>query len=254
MVVLNIFDFFNTTSLDPKTLNFKRHFGILCPLRRNRSILALEAKIMDNLETGKDKIKKICEILKNETVEPAKLEAQRVLDRAHEKAEEIVALGQKKAEELLVTAKEKREKDQQLFESALKQASEQAMEGLRQNIESKLFNEQLSDWVESHTADPKVAADLIAALVGAIEKEGSSVDFSALIPKSVPAEKVNAHLTKQILAKLHEEGMITGDFLGGVQIKMHDRKLTLDLSDTAIQELLEKYVRKEFHALLFQSQ
>ena len=209
---------------------------------------------MDNLETGKDKIKKICEILKNETIEPAKLEAQRVLERAREKAEEIVTQGQKKAAELLAAAKAKREKDQQLFESALKQASEQAMEGLRQNIESKLFNEQLSDWVESHTADPKVAADLITALVGAIEKEGTSVDFSALVPKSVPAAKVNAHLTKQILTKLHEEGMITGDFLGGVQIKMHDRKLTLDLSDTAIQELLGKYVRKEFHALLFQSQ
>ena len=208
---------------------------------------------MDNLETGKDKIKKICEILREETIEPAKLEAQKVLEQAQQKAEEIVAEGQKKASELLAAAKEKSEKDQKLFKSSLKQAYEQAMEGLRQNIESKLFNEGLSDWVESHTADPKVAAALITALVQAIEKEGSSADFSALIPKAVPAEKVNAHLTKQILTKLHEEGMITGDFLGGVQIKMHDRKLTLDLSDTAIQELLEKYIRKEFHALLFQS-
>ncbi|NGX55422.1 MAG: V-type proton ATPase subunit E [Chlamydiae bacterium] len=208
---------------------------------------------MDNLETGKDKIKKICEILRDETIEPAKLEAQKVLEQAQQKAEEIVAEGQKKASELLAAAKEQREKDQKLFKSSLKQASEQAMEGLRQNIEGKLFNEGLSDWVESHTADPKVAAALITALVQAIEKEGSSADFSALIPKAVPAEKVNAHLTKQILTKLHEEGMITGDFLGGVQIKMHDRKLTLDLSDTAIQELLEKYIRKEFHALLFQS-
>ena len=163
---------------------------------------------MDNLDTGKDKIKKICEILKSETIEPAKLEAH--------------------------------------------QASAQAMEGLRQSIENKLFNETLSDWIEQHTADPKVAADLISALVKAIEKEGTSVDFSALIPKAVPADKVNAYLGKEILEKLHEEGAISGDFIGGGQLKLHDRKLTLDLSDAAIRELLERYVRKEFHALLFQ--
>lgn len=208
---------------------------------------------MENLDTGKDKIKKICEILKTETLTPAKEEAQRILSVAEQEARTIIREAETKAEQILQTAHTKREKERELFDSSMQAACRQSVESLKQDIENKLFNSELSKWIEQQTTDSKVGAKLIETLVAAIEKEGTSADFSALIPVSVPADKVNAVLIKKVLDSLKEKSVTIGAFAGGVQLKLHDKKLTLDLSDEAIKELIGQYIRKDFRALLFQA-
>lgn len=207
---------------------------------------------MENLETGKDKIKKLCEILKNETLKPAQEEAQQILEIAQQEAHQIIRDAERKASDVRSLASAEIQKEKELFETSLKQACKQGVAALRQEIENKLFNESLTSWVESQTKDPDVAKKLITSLVSAIEKEGISADFSAIIPKEVPKEKVNTLLAKEILDKLKEHSVTAGSFIGGVQIKLHDRKMTLDLSDEAIKELLGLYIRKDFRRLLFQ--
>ncbi|MCH9627060.1 MAG: V-type proton ATPase subunit E [Chlamydiales bacterium] len=208
---------------------------------------------MESLETGKDKIKKICDILKNETLQPAKEEAQQIIEAAGEEAHQIIRDAEAKAEELFSAAKAKVAKERELFEGSMKQACRQGVEALKQEIENKLFNDELVEWLEKNAADPQTSSKLISALTQAIEKEGISADFSALIPKQVPAEQVNALLAKEIVERLRAQTVEVGDFGGGVQLKLHDRKLTLDLSDRALKELLGQYIRKDFRELLFQS-
>ncbi len=207
---------------------------------------------MEKLDTGKDKIKKICEILKNETITPAKEEAQKILSVAEQEAHNIIRDAEAKAEQILQAAKSKMEKEKELFESSMQAACRQGLEALRQDIESKLFNSELSEWITKQTIDPKIGANLINALVSAVEKEGMSADFSALVPVSVPADQVNALLMKGILEKLKEKSVVVGEFVGGVQLKLHDRQLTLDLSDEALKELIGQYIRKDFRGFLFQ--
>lgn len=208
---------------------------------------------MENLETGKDKIKKICDILKKETLQPAKQEAQQIVEVAGQEAHQIIRDAEAKAEQILNEAKAKMEKEKELFRSSLTQACRQGLEALRQDIENKLFNSALDGWLQKNTADPAVGAKLISALVQAIEKEGISADFSAIVPAQVPADKVNAALGQNIIDKLREKSVVVGDFIGGVQLKLHDRKLTLDVSDDALKELLGHYIRKDFRELLFQA-
>lgn len=208
---------------------------------------------MENLETGKDKIKKICDILKNETLQPAREEAQQIIEVAGQEAHQIIRDAEAKAEQILNEAKAKMDKEKDLFRSSMIQACRQGIEALKQDIENRLFNSELADWLQKNTADPEVGAKLVAALVQAIEKEGVSTDFSAKIPAEVPADKVNALLGKDIVDKLREKSVTVGEFIGGVQLKLHDRKLTLDLSDDALKELLGHYIRKDFRELLFQS-
>jgi len=207
---------------------------------------------MENLETGKDKIKKLCEVLKNETLKPAQEEAQQILEIAQQEAHQIIRDAERKAGEIQNQSNIEIQKEKELFETSLKLACAQGIESLRQEIENKLFSDSLINWVDAQTKDPEVGKKLITALVNAIEKEGTSADFSALIPKDVPAEKVNALLGREILDKLKEKSVVVGSFIGGVQLKLHDRKLTLDLSDEAIKELLGLYIRKDFRRLLFQ--
>jgi len=206
---------------------------------------------MENLDTGKDKIKKICEILKNESLQPAKEEAQKILEVAEQEARNIIRDAEAKADSILQASKAKATKERELFDNSIRQAFQQGVESLRQEIDNKLFNKELTHWVNSQTAEPHLAAQLITALVNALEKEGTSADFSALVPSTVPPEKVNTLLLKHVLEKLREKSVVVGDFLGGVQLKLHDKKMTLDLSDAALKELIGRYVRKDFREILF---
>ena len=208
---------------------------------------------MENLDTGKDKIKRICDILKVEALEPAQEEVQKILEGAEVEARTIIRAAEIKAEQTLQSAQLKIAKERELFESSMRQASRQGIESLRQDIENKLFNAEMGAWLGKHAVDADLAAKLIQALVAAIEKEGTSTDFSAIISQNIPVEKVNALLVKNILEKLREKSVVVGEFIGGVQLKLHDRKLTLDLSDEALKELIGHYVRKDFREILFQS-
>ncbi len=206
---------------------------------------------MDSLETGREKIKKICDVIKSETLEPARIEAQGIIDSAHQKGEDIIKEAQDQAAQINKEAKEKIEREKEIFHHSLAYSCKQAMEELRQKIENQLFNESMAQWLSRSMEDPKLTAELVTALVHAIQKEGISADFSALIPSTIPAEKVNAQLAKEILDQLREKSVSVAGFSGGVQIKMHDRRMILDVSDQAIQEMLEKYIRKDFRDILF---
>lgn len=208
---------------------------------------------MKDLESGKDKIKKICDILKAETIDPAKKEAEEILNQAAQEAHQIIKEAEKKAEEIILEARKNIEKERAIFESSIAKAFKQSIETLKQDIENKLFNEEFSHWVQKHTADPSLAGRLITALVKALEEKGVSADFSAYIPREIPASEVNAALSNEIVKKLREKSVVIGDFDGGVKLKLHDKRMTLDLSDQAIKELLERYIRKDFHKLLFQN-
>lgn len=206
---------------------------------------------MNELESGKDKIKKICEILKQESLEPAKEESQKLLVEAKEEAERLIQEAKQQAAQIAKSNQEAMAKERRVFESSLEQATKQALEALRQDIETRFFSDQLATWVQEQTSDPKVGAELISALVEALKKEGTSADFSAAIGSKVSTEKVNALLAKQILSQLKEKSVVLGNFAGGVQIKLHDHNLTLDMSDEALRELMQRYLRKDFREIIF---
>ncbi|MCB1180413.1 MAG: DivIVA domain-containing protein [Chlamydiia bacterium] len=74
---------------------------------------------MENLETGKDKIKKICEILRTETLEPAKEEAQKVIEMAQAEAQNIIRQAEQQGKKIYSQTMEKLEKEKALFRSSL---------------------------------------------------------------------------------------------------------------------------------------
>lgn len=208
---------------------------------------------MSSLATEKDKIKQICDIIKSETLQPAKEEAQQILEVAGQEAQRIIREAETQAEELLQSARTRMEHEKALFQNAMTQAARQGIEALRQDIEEKLFQQGLSEWLRTHLADPHLAARLITALVNAVEKEGIGVQLSAYIASQVSAEEVNALLLHEVVDKLREKSVVVGTFTGGVQLKIEDQHLILDMSDQAIKELLVRYLVKEFRELLFQA-
>lgn len=205
------------------------------------------------LEKGEDKIQKICDALRRETLEPAKQEAEKIIEEARARAEQIVNEAQAQAEKLHENAREAIEQERNVFHSSLEQAGKQGLEELRQAIEHKLFHDELQKVIEENSSDPKVIAKLISSIVQAIEKEGITTELSAVIPQAVSAEEINRLLGEGILKKLKEESVTFGEFVGGAQVKLHNKKMTIDITDRALMELLSSYVRKDFRKLLFKS-
>ena len=112
-------------------------------------------------------------------------------------------------------------------------------------LKSKLHNH-----VSQQTSDPKVVAKLVEVVIEAIEREGISADLSAIVCNSVSVKEVNAFLLDNMINKLREKSVVLGNFAGGIQVKLHDKQMILDISDEALVNLLNSY-RKGFRDLLF---
>jgi V/A-type H+-transporting ATPase subunit E len=174
-----------------------------------------------------------------------------ILAEARKRAEDIKAEAGRHAEQLLKQARGQIEQERNVFHSALQQAAKQTIEGLRQEIEHKLFNEELQNTLEKQLTDPKVIAEIINGIVQAVEKEGLTTDLTAVVPRLVSVEDVNALLLERVRKRLKNKPLEIGGFAGGAQVKLHGKKMTLDLTDQAIRELLAHYIRKDFRKLIF---
>jgi len=206
---------------------------------------------MKGLESGKDKVKKICEVLKKETLEPAQHEADQIIATANAQAQKIIADAQAKAEALLLEGKNTLERQKNVFQSSMNQACKQSIEFLKQEIENKLFNHELSSMITKQMQDPKVIAEIISAVVAAIEKEGLETDITAFVPSVIPARNVNTMLAQNVISKLREKEVVLSSLQGGVAVKLQDQNITIDISDQAVKDLVSQFIRKDFRDLIF---
>lgn len=208
---------------------------------------------MQALETGKDKIKKICDVIRKDTLEPALKEAEIILKEAREEAEAILEKARKKITRMQKDAEDDQQKKEAAFRSNLEQAYRQMIEMLKQEIEEKLINNSLDALIAKQMTDPNLLSKLIIAVIKAIEKEGLEADLSVVVPASVPAKEVNALIMKDVLERLKEKSVILGPISGGIEVKLHQKKMTIDITDQALTDMVREYIRKDLRDLLFAS-
>lgn len=206
---------------------------------------------MKSLETGKDKIQKICDALQKETLEPAKQEAREIVENAHMQASEIVAEAKKRAETLREESVREMEEKKRVFHASLNLACRQGIEELKQKIEKELFNRELASLVEKEMADPKVIAHLLNSFMQAMEEKGVEEDFVAVIPKGISPRSITDLLAARVLERLKGKGVTVGDFGGGVQIQLKGKQITIDISDQVVRELIAQYIRRDLRDLVF---
>lgn len=206
---------------------------------------------MKTLDTSEDKIQKICDVLRKETLEPAQKEAEAIIEQAKKRAEDIIKAARKESEDLLKQTQAHISQQHTVFQSSLEQAAKQGIESLKQSIEEKLFNPEINSLVTEATTNPQLIAQLISSLVKAIDKEGLSVDLSVFIPSTLSVKEMNELLTQNLLNKLKNGSVSLGDFNGGIKVRLENKKITLDITNGEIAEILKRYVRKDFRKYLF---
>jgi V/A-type H+-transporting ATPase subunit E len=208
---------------------------------------------MKGLETGKEKVKKICDVLRHETIEPAKQEAKEIVDNAKREAEEIVHAAKREAKKILHDAQTEVQKKEMVFQASLKQASRQAVETLKTDIENKLFHPGLTRLLTQPLKDPNIIAKLIETVITALQKDGIDANLSVYIPASIPARAINELLVQKILEKLKEKSVLIGGFNGGIEVKLHKENITIEISENSLREVLSQFIRKDFRELFFGS-
>ncbi len=206
---------------------------------------------MKGLETGKDKIQKICDALKKETLEPAKQEAREIVENAHMQSSEIVAEAKAKAAALIELAEKEMEEKKRVFHASLNLACRQGIEELKQKIEKDLFNQELTSLIRKEMTDPKVIAHLLNSLMRAIEEKGIEEEFIASIPKGIPPRAINDLLAERVLSRLENQTVVASEIAGGVMVQLKGQKITIDISDAALKELVGRYIRKDLRDLVF---
>ncbi|SCA62782.1 V-type ATP synthase subunit E [Chlamydiales bacterium SCGC AG-110-P3] len=206
---------------------------------------------MKTLDQGKDKVAQICDALRRETLEPAKREAKEIVSAATKEADRIVKEAEKEAVGIIERGREELKKERSVFASSLEQGAKQSLQALRQDIERKLFSDELQGLVTKGASEPKVVAALVKAIVEALEKDGLEADLTAVVPKSVSVKSVLEDLGAAIAQKLGAGGVQVGMFAGGAQVRLEGKKMTIDITDSALKELLARYVRKDFRTAIF---
>lgn len=206
---------------------------------------------MKSVDTGKEKVKKICEVLRKETLDPAKKEGDQIVAKARADAKKIIEDAKGEASKVHAEAKKRIEEERNVFQASINLAAKKSIDTLKQDIEKKLFNPELAQLVAEKVKDPKVIAGLIGAIVSGIEKEGIGGDLRAIVSSAVGVDAINKELTKGIIEKLKSKSVEIGEIKGGAQVKVVGQNLTIDMSDQALQTLLASFVRDDFRSVIF---
>lgn len=208
---------------------------------------------MDTLEKGKQKLSEICDLLRKDTLEPAQSEAGQIIKSAQDQKEAIVKEAEDKAKHLIESAKADIEKERALFQSSLDLASKQCFEKLKESLVSGLFNDQLASFIHNGTKDAALMGNVINALVASLEKDGFNGDFELALSKEISQEEVCKHLVGHITDKLKTGEIKIESISGGAVVTLKDQKVSFDVSDEALKELLGSFLRKSFRDILFKN-
>lgn len=211
--------------------------------------LAREREIMP-LDTADNKVKEICDILKRETLEPAQGEAKRIVEQAEKEADEIVRRAKEEVSRIREENKKALERELKIHEGSIQLAIRQGVSALRQGVE-KIFSGELDAEVEKIMGREDVVAKAIDVILGCVEKEGLGTNLKVVLSKHVDIQAICGKLTHEFSERVKKGALQIEDIKGGVEVKLKDKKMSIDMTDTAVKELLASYVIPELREKIF---
>lgn len=205
---------------------------------------------MKAFDTGNDKVRKLCEVLQKDTLDPAREEALQIVERAHEEAQRIIDEANTHAKELIEEAKERINQEKQVFETSVALSAKQAISSLQQDIEGILLEKGFSSLVKKALSSEIATGKLLEVLVQSVKEAGIEGSLLAVLPAHVKKDEVCAVMAQEAIEAI-QNMTVEPTLRGGVQLKIVDQNLVLDFSDQVVKELLSTYVREDFREKIF---
>ncbi len=205
---------------------------------------------MTGVEAGRDKVNLICKMIRNDVLQPAKDEATNIIAEAHAEGDAIRAKANEDADDILQSLKRDLEKQKSVHDATIELSIKQGIAKLRQLILG-LFSEQLSQMVTEKMEKTDVMVEIINVIVKAIEKDGIDSDIQIALGKKVNKDELLRELFSKVGKRIEEGGVVIGDFKAGASVKIIDKKITIEMTERTLQELLSHYLSDELRKRLF---
>lgn len=206
--------------------------------------------IMKLVDSSDKKVKKICDVLVRETLEPAQKRASEILEDAKQNAKKIIETAHQQAQAALLDAEEEIKEKNRTFESSLKVAAQKAMTALREQMTHQLFSQELREQIHAHLSQKDIVVRLIDALIASLENEGASAPFAVIVSKAFSPEEICSAILQTTQDKLKGKSVELGN-ISGVEIKCEDQTFSIEITENAIQELLSRYAQDSLRKILF---
>lgn len=205
---------------------------------------------MKHLDTGSEKIKKICDAIRHETLEPAKQQARAIVEQASDQAASIIQDARNQADAILDNAKKQYEKEKQIFEASMVHSSKLFKEKLKQEIESMFLSPALENVTSTIFNDPKMTAQIVNAIVDGWNKQSVGGDLVAMISQGINKEEFAKSLSSDVKSRMlniESQGAIPG-----VILKSQGENLRIEISQSQLTDALMNSLRQDFRKFFYQ--
>ncbi|MDM7859821.1 hypothetical protein QTP81_04305 [Alteromonas sp. ASW11-36] len=210
-------------------------------------------------------VDQLIERLKNEGVAAGEQKANAIIADAEQQAKQIIAKAKQESQQRINKAREQAREFQSAAESALKIAVRDMMLGLKSDLTREL-SEDLQRLVSEAMLKTEVLEQLIVeAAASSIKTAKAAKNIEVILPEKIiglselrndpsalktgPISELVFGLTQNRL----REGVsfvVSEDLNAGIQIRLVDKDVTLDLSDSAVSELLLAHIQPRFRAMI----
>jgi len=207
---------------------------------------------MEPHASGDERLAAICQVVRNETLDPALREAEEIRLEAEREANTIIENARKEAESLLHETKRALEEKQASFSSALEQATRQTLDLIRQQIEKELFSPQLTTLLEEEFKSEKKSAHLLDLIIENLQKEGLEGNLGVWLGQKLAKEKITKELAKASLKAIPKDGLHVSDHFYGFIVKVVDKHISIEITPESIRDLIASFLRAEFRTLLYE--
>ncbi len=194
-------------------------------------------------------LQKLIEKIKEDGVQTAEEEAQRIREEAQKEAEKIRRDAKNEAEKLRTEAEQEVQRRELRGNEALKQAGRDLLLSLKGEIES-LFDRYLQEAAGKALDDAEVMRDAVSAVLGSWSRDEEK-EMEVLLP-----EKKAADLEKALKGKLAEdikkglEIKTSPDLDAGFRISAKDGSAFYDFSAEGLAAALSQYLNPRLAALV----
>lgn len=206
--------------------------------------------LMKHLDTGSEKIKKICDTIRHETLEPAKQQAKAIVEQASDQAATIIQEAHKQADALLEAAKKQHEKEKQIFEASMVHAAKLFKEVLKQEIETNFLSPSLEAITSNIVTNPQMTAQVVNAIVEGWHKQTAGGDLVAILSQGMDKEAFAKYLSSEVKARMLK--IEAQDHLTGVILKSQGENLRLEISQQQLTDALIQALRQDFRKFFYQ--
>ncbi len=193
-------------------------------------------------------IKGIIEKIKEEGINEAEREAERIISEAGKKAKEMIDQAEKKQKEAVKAAEEEKEKLIAHGESALRQASRDTLLSLKESILSIFDNVLKKEIAEGMTSE--TVSDMIISLAEKFQvNEGRETEVILGEEEKSGVEralqsKLKSEITKGITIK------VSPGIEKGFRIKEKDGNAYYDFTEEAVAEAFKQFLNPRIARLL----